>query len=166
MRKILALAGSLLFLLIVPAAVAGLVPWAICRGQLQPAFLGFEATRWLGIALIGLGLIPLVESFAGFVQKSLGIPASVLPARHFVVSGFHRHVRNPIYVGMVVAIVGQALLVADARLLAYAAVAWVFMHLFIVAYEEPRLHLTFGEEYDAFRACVPRWLPRLKPWTA
>ena len=166
MRKILALAGSMLFLLIVPAAVAGLVPWAICHWQVQPAFLGVEATRWLGIALIGLGIIPLVESFARFALKGLGTPAPVLPARHLEVSRFHRHVRNPIYVGMVAAIMGQAMLFADATLLAYAAVAWVFMHLFIVAYEEPRLHLTFGAEYDAFRTQVPRWLPRLKPWSA
>jgi protein-S-isoprenylcysteine O-methyltransferase Ste14 len=166
MRKILALAGSFLFLLIVPGTVAGYLPWAISHWQLQPAFLGLEATRWLGAALIGLGLIALVESFARFALKGLGTPAPIPPTRHLVVSGFCRHVRNPMYVGVVAAIAGQALLFADAWLLGYAAVAWVFMHLFVVAYEEPRLHLAFGAEYDAFRTQVPRWLPRLKAWSA
>jgi protein-S-isoprenylcysteine O-methyltransferase Ste14 len=166
MQKTHALAGSFLFLLIAPGTVAGFVPWVICHWQVQPAFLGVAATRWLGVVLMIFGLVPLLESFARFALKGLGTPAPVLPTRHLVVSGFFRHVRNPMYVGVVSTIVGQALWFADARLLAYAAVAWVFMHLFVVAYEEPRLHVTFGEEYDAFRARVPRWLPRLKPWNA
>ena len=166
MRKILALAGSLLFLLIAPGTVAGYVPWAISHWQVQPAFLGFEATRWLGVVLIGLGLIPIVESFARFAFAGLGTPAPVLPTRHLVVSGFYRHVRNPMYVGVVGAIAGQALWFADVRLAAYAATVWLFMHLFVVAYEEPRLHVTFGTEYGAFRARVPRWLPRVRPWAA
>ena len=166
MRKILALAGSLLFLLIAPGTVAGYVPWAISHWQVQPAFLGFEATRWLGVVLIGLGLIPIVESFARFAFAGLGMPAPALPTRHLVVSGFYSRVRNPMYVGVVATIVGQALLFADVRLAAYAAAVWLFMHLFVVAYEEPRLHVAFGTEYGAFRARVPRWLPRVRPWAA
>jgi len=166
MRKTLALAGSFLFLLVAPGTVAGLVPWAITHWHFQPTLFRHDVNHVLGAFLIALGLVPLLESFARFALKGLGTPAPVLPTRHLVVSGFYRHVRNPMYVGVVAIVLGQAVLFADTRLLGYAALLWLFMHLFVVAYEEPRLHRTFGAEYDAFRAHVPRWLPRLRPWIA
>lgn len=90
----------------------------------------------------------------------------MFPTKHLVVSGFYRHVRNPMYVGVVGAILGQALLFSDRNLLIYAAAIGLGMHLFVVMYEEPALRRQFGEEYAAFRRHVPRWLPRLRPWKA
>jgi protein-S-isoprenylcysteine O-methyltransferase Ste14 len=52
----------------------------------------------------------------------------------------------------------------DWRLIVYGALLWLFFHLFVVAYEEPTLEQTFGSEYEAFRAAVPRWIPRMTPW--
>jgi protein-S-isoprenylcysteine O-methyltransferase Ste14 len=164
MRKILALAGSLLFFLVAPGTVAGVVPWLITQGRLEPPFLGFPILRPIGVVLIALGLIPLIESFARFALKGLGTPAPILPTRHLVVTGFYRYVRNPMYVGVVTIILGEALLVSDTYLLAYAACAWLAMHLFVISYEEPKLQQTFGAEYNAFRANIPRWLPRFSAW--
>lgn len=161
-----ALARSFLFFLIAPGSVAGYVPWAITRWQREPPLFGIEGLRDLGIVLIVLGLIPLVESFVRFAVRGEGTPASIAPAQKFAVSGFYRHVRNPMYVGVLAVIVGEALLLGDWRLLGYAAIVWVFMHLFIVAYEEPILRRNFGDEYAAFCAHVPRWLPRLQAWKA
>jgi protein-S-isoprenylcysteine O-methyltransferase Ste14 len=164
MRKIVSLAGSLLFLVVAPGTVAGLVPWLICGGQLQPAFPGLPILRLIGLALIVLGLIPLLESFLRFAVKGLGTPAPVMPTRRLVVTGFYRRVRNPMYVGVVTIILGEALLAGDERLLAYAALVWLAMHLFVVFYEEPKLQATFGAEYERFRANVPRWVPRVRGW--
>jgi protein-S-isoprenylcysteine O-methyltransferase Ste14 len=160
------LAGTLLFFLLVPCSVAGLIPWLITHWHYQPTGFRHDVNRTLGAFLITFGLVPLVESFARFALKGLGTPSPLMPARRLVVSGFYRHVRNPMYVGVVAVILGQAMLFADLRLFAYAALVWLFMHLFVVAYEEPRLHHTFGAEYDDFRAHVPRWLPRWQPWIA
>jgi protein-S-isoprenylcysteine O-methyltransferase Ste14 len=68
------------------------------------------------------------------------------------------------YVAVVLAIVGQGLLFGDLRLLEYGALVWLGFHAFVLAYEEPKLQATFGAEYDAFCANVPRWFPRLRPW--
>lgn len=95
MQKSRAVLWSALFLVIAPGTVAGLLPWAISGWNLEPAFFDFPAIRAIGILLIGLGLVPLVESFARFALKGLGTPAPILPTRHLVVSGFYRHVRNP-----------------------------------------------------------------------
>jgi protein-S-isoprenylcysteine O-methyltransferase Ste14 len=162
--RVRAAAGSLAFLLLAPGTAAGLVPWWISRWQPGPPLLGLRALRPVGVALILLGAAALLECFARFALRGLGTPAPVLPTRHLVVTGLYRHVRNPMYVAVVTAIVGQALLLGSAPVLGYALLLAIVFHLFVVGYEEPRLRSTFGAEYDAFRANVPRWVPRVRPW--
>jgi len=144
--------------------VAGLVPWWLSHWELWPPFLGLELTRAVGAVLIAAGIPGIVDSFARFAREGRGTPAPIAPTRHLVVSGLYRYVRNPIYVGVVAVIAGQAILFADRRVLLYAALVWLAFHLFVVAYEEPTLSRTFGAEYEAFRAHVPRWIPQPKPW--
>jgi protein-S-isoprenylcysteine O-methyltransferase Ste14 len=159
-----ALLGSLVFLVLAPGAVSGLVPWWLSRWQLQPPFLGLAPLRVLGGILVAAGVAALLDSFARFALRGLGTPAPVAPPRHLVVTGLYRHVRNPMYVANVAAVLGQALLLGDARVLWYAGVLWLAFHLFVLGYEEPALGRTFGAEYDAYRASVPRWIPRITAW--
>jgi protein-S-isoprenylcysteine O-methyltransferase Ste14 len=77
-----------------------------------------------------------------------------------VAAGPYRYVRNPQYVGVVLVIVGEALLTGMAALVGYAAVMAVGYHLFVRYYEEPTLTRLFGEPYARYRGAVPRWLPR------
>ncbi len=70
--------------------------------------------------------------------------------------GFYRFVRNPMYVAVTLLILGQALLFGDWRLAVYAVVFWLCCHMFVVTYEEPTLHRTYGAEYEAYRAGVGR----------
>ncbi len=164
MRRASAILGSAFFLVIAPGSVAGLVPWAISRWRLQPPFLGFPPTRVLGVLLIVAGLPVLLDSFARFALQGLGTPAPIFPTRHLVVTGLYRHVRNPMYVSVVSLIVGQGLLFGNPQVLAYGFIVWLATHLFVLLYEEPTLRSTFGAEYEAFCANVPRWIPRFSPW--
>ena len=164
MTRSRALLGSLVFLIVAPGTVAGLVPWWLSRWRVQRPLLGAAELRLLGAALLVLGAAVLLDSFVRFALRGLGTPAPVAPPRHLVVSGLYRHVRNPMYCGVVAAIHGQALLLGSAALLGYALLVWLTVHLFVVVYEEPTLSRTFGEEYEAFRANVPRWVPRLRGW--
>jgi protein-S-isoprenylcysteine O-methyltransferase Ste14 len=63
-------------------------------------------------------------------------------------------------------ILGQGVLLGERRLIVYGALFWLVCHVFVVAYEEPTLERTFGDSYRAFRAHVPRWIPRMTPWHA
>lgn len=165
MRKFWALLGSAIFFVVAPGSVAGLGPWAITRWIRQPPFFGMEETRIAGYVLVAIGAVPLLDSFRRFALEGLGTPAPIAPPAHLVVSGFYRYVRNPMYVGVVAVILGQALALGDIRLFSYAAAIWLAFHLFVLGYEEPALRRMFGGEYKTFRANVPRWLPRLTPWT-
>jgi protein-S-isoprenylcysteine O-methyltransferase Ste14 len=164
MRRISAVAWSLVFLLLAPGFVAGVVPWWITRWQFRSPFPGTAALRVAGIVLIVAGLPALLDSFARFALQGLGTPAPALPTRHLVVTGLYRHVRNPIYVGVASVIFGQALLFGSTQVLVYGLIVWLAFHLFVLGYEEPTLTRTFGSEYRNFRANVPRWIPRWRAW--
>ena len=114
--------------------------------------------------MILAGVPGLVGAFARFALQGLGTPAPIAPTRNLVVTGLYRYVRNPIYLALVAIIMGQAVLMGDRRLIVYGALLWLFFHVWVVVYEEPTLEQTFGREYEAFRAAVPRWIPRLTRW--
>ena len=131
-----------------------------------PLRAALKTTRAVGVLLILVGLPGLVDSFARFALQGLGTPAPVAPTKNLVVTGLYRYVRNPIYVAVVAIILGQAILFGDWRLVLLGALFWLAFHLFVVAYEEPTLQRTFGAEYEAYRANVQRWIPRVTPWRA
>src|SRR6476659_8516892 len=162
--KTIAILGSALFFVAAPSVLAGLIPWWITRWEFLPPFFDLQATRVVGILLIVAGIPGLVDSFARFALQGLGTPAPIAPTQNLVVTGLYRYVRNPIYIAVVAVILGQAVLMGDWRLIVYGALLWLAFHVFVVAYEEPTLERTFGREYEAFRAAVPRWIPRMTPW--
>ena len=164
MRRMPALLGSAIFLVIAPGIVAGYVPWRICRWHVGAPLLGISWFRLVGVLLIAAALAVLLDSFARFALQRLGTPAPIFPTHHLVVSGLYRHVRNPMYVAVAALIVGQGLWFGSISVLEYGIAVWAGFYLFVVVYEEPRLRKNFGPEYEEFCANVPRRVPRLRPW--
>lgn len=156
--------GSILFLFVAPGVIAGVIPWGISGYRMEPALLGFEPFRWIGGLLLVLGATLLIETFVRFARQGRGTPAPIYPTEHLVITGSYRFVRNPMYVAVISLILGQALLFGSVAVLVWGLVVWLTVHLFVLAYEEPTLQSTFGAEYDAYRAGVRRWIPRLTPW--
>lgn len=161
MNRTEALIGSAAFFIIAPFTIAGVIPWLITHWR-----FGGDATTTLmitGGVLIAAAVAILVDSFIRFAFAE-GTPAPITPTKRLVVTGFYRFVRNPMYVAVTTIILGQALLFANAALLAYLVVIWLSFHFFVLYYEEPRLKHDHGEEYVAYCEHVRRWLPRLTPW--
>jgi len=163
-RRMASVLGSFVFFWIAPASLAGWVPWLLTRWQAQAPLLGIPAVRWVGVTLIAVGAFCVIECFWRFAVVGLGTPAPVAPTQHLVVSGLYRHVRNPMYLGVLAAIVGQALLFGSVGLLGYTILVWLGFFAFVVGVEEPSLQRRFGSSYQAYRAHVRRWWPRLTPW--
>jgi protein-S-isoprenylcysteine O-methyltransferase Ste14 len=163
MRKSVAAVGSSAFMGFAPGTVAGLVPWWLTRWHTGHWPL---PVRVVGVLVLAVGAVVLVHAFVRFVTEGLGTPAPVAPTAHLVVGGLYRHVRNPMYLAVVAAIAGQALLLARPVLLGYALVAGAAMWAFATWYEEPALRRTFGPEYERYHRAVPGWYPRLRPWRA
>ena len=151
----------MLFLILVPGTVAGLVPWLLTgweAGTTRPPL------QLLGALLLVTGGIVLMDAFARFVVEGIGTPAPVAPTQELVVGGLYRHVRNPMYLAVGATIVGQALLLGRPILLLYTAAFAVAVVAFVGGYEEPTLARQFGARYEEYRRAVPGWWPRLRPW--
>ena len=157
------LAGAIAFSVIAPGTIAGLIPYAITRWRVQSHWLGLPG-RIAGGLMLAAGVLILVESFLRFVFVGRGTPAPVAPPEELVVSGFYRYTRNPMYVAVVSAILGQALLFGSSSLLLYAVLILLLVSGFVIVYEEPVLRQKFGGSYDVYRENVPRWWPRSRPW--
>jgi protein-S-isoprenylcysteine O-methyltransferase Ste14 len=159
-----AIAGSFVFFWVAPGTVAGWIPYELTGWRLEPPFFGIAAVRVAGVALIVAGLVLLIECFRRFALEGRGTPAPIAPPKTLVASGFYRRVRNPMYVSIVAIIIGQAFVLGSSELLIYAAVVWLIFHCFVTLYEEPRLARVFDRSYETYRANVPRWIPRRRPW--
>ena len=163
MRRARAAAGSLLFLLVAPGVVAGLVPWWLTRWEVREPLPHWTSLPVAGGLLLVLGVVVLVHAFARFVVEGIGTPAPVAPTERLVVGGLYRYVRNPMYLAVAATIVGQALLLGQLALLLYAGVFVLVVAAFVRGYEEPTLERRYGEQYALYRRTVPGWLPRRPP---
>jgi protein-S-isoprenylcysteine O-methyltransferase Ste14 len=161
-RRIKAALGSLAFLVLAPGVVAGLVPWLMTRWGPLPPGDGAGVLRWSGVILVVAGLIVVLEAFARFAWEGLGTPAPVAPTRTLVVSGLYRFVRNPMYVAVAALIFGQAVLFASWAVALYGVAIVASFYVFVRLYEEPTLRRVYGEEYAAYCAETPAWIPRLR----
>ena len=141
-----------LVLLYLPARIlawSGIVrPAEVATPQILGAILGS-----VGAALA----LWCVFTFA-FVGK--GTPAPFDPPRRLVIRGPYRFVRNPMYIGALLALGGATLYFQSIPLLLYCAAFLLVTHLFVLLYEEPTLRRTFGPEYESYLHHVHRWLPR------
>ncbi len=165
MRRFWAALGSLLFFVIAPGTIVGLVPWSITDWQLRPAFFGFEALRFWQAQHSRSSASSCSSVFRALRVEGLWNARTDRAAEQkLVMTGFYRRVRNPIYVGLVTIVFGEALILGDDRLVVYAAILWLFFHFWMLVIEEPTLERSFGDEFANFKANVPRWLPRLTPW--
>jgi protein-S-isoprenylcysteine O-methyltransferase Ste14 len=144
-----------------PGIVVVYLPAWITRWRVPQETLGWPL---LAVALIAVGLLPLGESIARFVKVGQGTLSPSHPTETLVASGFYRHVRNPMYIGVLALIAGQCVLFRSWPLWEYLGYVAVGFHLFVVFYEEPTLRKKYGASYDEFCRNVPRWLPRLRPW--
>jgi protein-S-isoprenylcysteine O-methyltransferase Ste14 len=150
---------TLVFTIVVPGTVAVVIPRYLMGGFPSPAPGTLPA---LGCFAILLGVSIYFRCAWEFAVRGLGTPAPIAPTKFLVVSGPHRYVRNPMYLGVALVILGEAGLFRSSHLAEYTAVMLLIAHVFVIQYEEPTLHRQFGESYDEYRRTVPRWIPRLR----
>lgn len=157
-RNLAPLLSTALFTIVVPGTVAGYLPWRLRPGAAPIT----GAAEWVAISVIGIGIaIYLYTAFWGFALIGGGTPAPIAPTKILVVKGLHRYARNPMYVGVALVIAGQAWLFQSLHIALYLACVLVIVNFFVLFYEEPTLRKQFGEEYERYRASVPRWIPRI-----
>ena len=150
---------TLLFTILVPGFVTLRVPYLLLGRVYKP---GHGPLAWVGVLSLVVGAGIYFSCAWEFAVRGLGSPAPIAPPKVLVVSGLHRYVRNPMYVGVLLVILGQAALFSAPRVAEYGAFCILLAHGFVLFYEEPTLQRQFGEAYEKYRAAVPRWIPRFR----
>jgi protein-S-isoprenylcysteine O-methyltransferase Ste14 len=156
-QALVPLLNTLLFTILVPGLVTVGVPYLLVGGVPTP---GRGPLAWLGLLCLILGASIYFRTAWEFAVRGLGTPAPIAPTKFLVVSGLHRYVRNPMYLGVALVIMGEAALFRAVHLVEYAVV--MIANMFVMLYEEPTLRRQFGESYEEYRRTVPRWIPRFK----
>jgi protein-S-isoprenylcysteine O-methyltransferase Ste14 len=149
--------------LVVPGAVVALTGSVAVGWGLPGALAALPVAA--GAGLLALGLFLLVRTIALFAGRGEGTLAPWDPPRRLVVEGPYRHVRNPMISGVLFILAGEAVLLGSLPVAAWLALFLAVNAVWFPLVEEPGLERRFGEEYRAYRAAVPRWLPRRRPWT-
>ena len=149
---------NVLFTLVVPGTIGVYIPLRLARGR--PAEKGLMLLFALGLlALGGVIYIWCVWDFAVFGR---GTPAPIDAPKKLVVRGLYRYTRNPIYLGVLMVLLGWTVMFQGMALLIYTFCVGICFHVFVVLYEERRLGQQFGAEYHDYCKEVGRWLPRFR----
>lgn len=150
---------TLIFTILVPGTLLGLVPWLLLRWSGEAAFPALSI--WLiGLIPIAAGIILYLWCAGAFAFVGRGTPAPIDAPIFLVKAGPYRWVRNPMYIGVLSVWFGESILFHSLVLAGVGLLIAGIVHLFVVSYEEPTLRRQFGESYAAYVRTVPRWLPR------
>ena len=122
-------------------------------------------TIFVGCTLTILGLYTLSKTILYFARIGKGTLAPWAPTQQLVVEGVYRYVRNPMILGVVLTLLGEAFIFGSILLFMCFGLFWIVNHLWFVFWEEPDLERRFGSKYQHYKANVPRWIPRRHPWT-
>lgn len=157
-RSFLALRG-----LTYSAGFVALWTWAAISVRSFDAAFSVSVPPWLrpaGAVIAIAGALVAGSCIVMFLTRGRGTPAPFDPPREFVATGPYRYVRNPMYIGAALVILGAGLFLSSPSIVLLSAGFLFFMHLIVVLHEEPGLAERFGASYGRYRATVHRWLVR------
>ena len=119
----------------------------------------------IGVTIGLAGLVLFAASLRRFVVNGRGTLAPWDPPKHLVVQGPYRYVRNPMISGVILVLVGEALILRSGSHGWWAATFFGVNSIYIPLLEEPLLRARFGRAYTQYARHVPRLIPRVRPWT-
>ncbi|QNL48736.1 isoprenylcysteine carboxylmethyltransferase family protein [Olivibacter sp. SDN3] len=150
---------NLLFTILQPGVVAALLPYLILGNRITQA-LGepFNLRHFAALAVFVFGFIIMLVCIGSFAIYGRGTLSPADPTKKLVVQGLYRYSRNPMYVGIMLMLIGEGFFFGSGVLWAYTLIIFILFNIFIRYFEEPRLMRDFGAEYTHYRQRVGMWL--------
>lgn len=138
--------------------VAGMLMGLI--GWLTPALPWVYAVRaGIGLAFGAIGILVALAGVLSFRRARTTVnPMRPQAATSLVASGVYRYTRNPMYLGMLLVLIGWGAFLARPWALAVLPTFVLYMSRFQIIPEERALQGIFGAEFEAYRRTVRRWL--------
>jgi protein-S-isoprenylcysteine O-methyltransferase Ste14 len=158
-RDVLLFFETLLFTVLVPGTVTIWLPrdWLHIWGDTSPS--PWTIRHVAAMIPVTIGLAVYVRCVWEFAARGRGIPAPLDHPKQLVVTGLYRYVRNPMYVGVLLVLLGEAFFFRSLPFLEYTVIWFAFVNIAVLVYEEPNLRRKFGDSYERYRASVRRWIP-------
>jgi protein-S-isoprenylcysteine O-methyltransferase Ste14 len=153
---------NIIFTIFVPGSITILIPYWILTRNFVVAPSQWGMLQYLALLPALLGVSVYSRCVWDFASVGRGTPAPIDPPKVLVVRGLYQYVRNPIYLGVLFVLLGEAVFFESRVLLRYAIGVFVMFHLFVIVYEEPSLRHKFGESYERYCRSVRRWIPSKK----
>jgi protein-S-isoprenylcysteine O-methyltransferase Ste14 len=121
--------------------------------------------QWVAGGIVaGFGLTIMFLCISSFIRVGKGTLAPWSPPKKFVVVGLYRYVRNPMILGVIIVLLGEAIIFHSLPILKWAGYFFVINTIYFLIFEEPQLEGRFGQDYLTYKKKVGRWLPRLTPY--
>lgn len=150
---------NLFFIIIHPGLVVGLIPYWIVEHKLNENFsYPFQWFQFLGPLLFLIELTIMLNCIFNFAVEGRGTLSPADPTKKLVISGLYRFSGNPMYLGVIIILLGETIFFQSILLLWYMIFIFLVFNLFILLIEEPRLSKDFGKEHQKYRVRVRMWL--------
>jgi len=157
---------GLIFTILVPCVVGIVVPSLLNRDT--HAAIGWKITGGvvilIGVALYGMCLLRFLLSggtpaifFTGPLKFLIGEEPGKL-----VHEGIYQFSRNPMYLSVLLVVVGQAIFFRSSEVAFYGIALFLLFHLVVILIEEQHLRIKRGAAYEEYLQRVPRWLGRAR----
>jgi len=157
----IALLKTSALVLLEPGVVAVLIPFLLIRSRIGTFEWVISLPHIAGSLFALIGACIGLWSAGLFALVGKGTPAPIDPPKELVAVGAYRFVRNPMYIGVALLLLGEAVFFVSLVLMMYVLILAAAFHLFVVFYEEPALRKKFGQSYENYCLDVSRWLPRI-----
>jgi protein-S-isoprenylcysteine O-methyltransferase Ste14 len=113
--------------------------------------------HWFGIAMIVVGVLIIIVPASAFARADTTIKP-FQDSSQLVVTGMYRYTRNPMYVGMVIILLGVAVLLGDLSPFIMPILFVPILNSRVIRHEEEMLEERFGDEYRELKKTVRRWV--------
>jgi len=149
---------NLLFTILQPGLVAGLIPFWILGSNVKGALAQpFNFYHYLAMLIFAIGFVIMLTCIISFAIQGRGTLSPADPTKKLVTAGLYRFSRNPMYVGVMMMLIGESIFFQSFALVKYSLFIFAAFNIFIIFFEEPRLRRDFGEEYNKYVKEVRRW---------
>jgi len=154
----LLLLRNLIFTILKPGIVIILIPFMIIRDKLDRIIQPLQFYHYVGIYVFLIGIIIMLHCIIKFTFEGRGTLSPIEPTQRLVISGLYSFSRNPMYIGAILILSGEAIFFHSTSLCLYSIIIFLIFNIIIFLIEEPRLRNDFDKEYRRYCQNVRRWI--------
>ena len=150
---------NLAMIVLFPGTVVVFIPYQLLGPFSISEPISWSAIQYVSVLLVAIGAFVLLRSIWSFAHVGKGSLAPFDETQRLIIVGLYRYVRNPMYIGVILALLAESLFFWSSVLLIYAGFCFVVANIFVIGYEENRLRYKYGHEYRQYCEHVRRWIP-------